>query len=354
MFNGTDIGFLASVLNSLICRRPFFLKVKDASADERLKHLLSFVPAHRYLLVSGTVPKWARYMEGQPRILPSEDPEELAEAVGSSLKEERTGSRPIQFIYFSAGSQVYDGVLKPLGRGWIATTSELNPIVESFPSDLSHYMTQGSDDVKAVHLGERPNDMTFEEDFLKRIKGARTTAMSFLIQKKFSEMYLAGAAIRRDLEESSAAMTMADLEDHFELDESTATTMFQLVRAEHGVDIQRYLTLPGPNVVATVDAIARLDHVIAVAAVEEGAVITIKRLRYSELELSRIARLASRLFDQTHLKSVAGNDYHMTATFPDGSNIVGVRDGKTTYLVFLTKEAKKALSVSEVRTIVRG
>ncbi len=354
MLNGTDIDFLASVLNSLICRTPFFLEISDAAADASLKHLLSFVPSHRYLLVAGAVPKWARYMEGQPRVLPSEDPQELAEAIDSSLKEERVGSRPIQFVYFGAGPEVYRSVLRPLPRGWIATTNDIDSIVKDLPSDLSHYLTRGLEDVKAVHIGERPNDLGFEEDFLKRIKGTRTTALSFLIQKKFSEMHLAGAAIRRDLEESAGTMTMADLEDQFELDEPTATTMFELVRAEHGVDIQRYLVLPGPNVVGIVDKIARLDHAIAVAAVEDGTVLCMRRLRYSELELSRISRHMARLYDQVHLESATGTGYHMTATFPNGSNIVVVRGGKTTYLVFLTREAKTALSLSEVRTLVRG
>ncbi len=107
-----------------------------------------------------------------------------------------------------------------------------------------------------------------------------------------------------------------------------------------------------PEVTATVEKLASLEHTVAVAAVENTEVLHVKQMRYSELDLSCIARHLAAAYDRVTSEAGVGSGYSMRLAFPDGSHVVSVKRGKTTYLVFLTHETKTALSVPDIRAIL--
>lgn len=107
-----------------------------------------------------------------------------------------------------------------------------------------------------------------------------------------------------------------------------------------------------PKMTATVDKLAGLEHAVAVAAVENSELLCMKRIRYTQLNLSCIACHLAGAYDGVTSETEIGNGYHMRFAFPDGSHVVSVKRGKTTYLVFLTHETKTALSVPEILAIL--
>ncbi len=109
-----------------------------------------------------------------------------------------------------------------------------------------------------------------------------------------------------------------------------------------------------PEVTATVEKLAGLEHTVAVAAVRNGEVLNLKQLRYSNLDLPCIARLLAAAYGGVILEAEVGTGHHMRFAFPDGSHVVCVKRGKTTYLVFLTHETKTALFVPEIRAVLEG
>jgi hypothetical protein len=349
MLTSEDVTFFARLVNSLISRQPVLLATDDSRGTiQALRYALSFVPSHRYLLVAGDVPKWARHLDGQPREIPHAEPDELLAALESVIAEERSGRRAAQLIYFGAHQDTYERILKFLPLGWIATTNEPEPIIRSLPHNSGAYETPAWNGLKAFHLGSPAPRLDFETAFLGRLVGKRKGVVSFLVQKKFSEMFLAGLAIRRDLEEGSPNMTAVDLEELFELDEQAAAKMFELIWAEEGLDLTRYVVTPSPDVSERVRRLAETEHAVAIAAVHEDKVLAVRWMRSSQVAVSALARVMAGTYARLAGVRLLGRDYVLyCAAGREYSVVVGGADA-VVYVLILSSEGKAALGVSSM------
>jgi hypothetical protein len=346
MLTSDDSEFYASILNSLVQRRPFFLKTNGRVTDRLVKHVFSFVPAHRYLLVAGTVPRWAKFLASQPRELQNTDLEELMTALKSTFEEERMGRRPVQFIYFGADTRVYEAVLKTLPTGWIATTDNRDWLEEFKATVQDFHEFQGPGGISALHLGVRPMNLNFEMRLLERAKDRHEAFATFLIQMKFTQLHLAGAAVLGEWEERAHSMTMVDLEEDFELDALNAEKMVELAQADYGLEVARCLKLADPRVIYTAEGLARMDYVNAVAVAEDGEVVWAKRVAAAAISVSCLASHIARLANMSFPDLGFGKLAYIWISSSEGQHAVAMRAGNLTYVIILAAEAKPALTVA--------
>jgi hypothetical protein len=136
--------------------------------------------------------------------------------------------------------------------------------------------------------------------------------------------------------------------------ESGSAQVIEASAREYGEEEQPPNRNIDPDVQAMVEKLAGLEHTIAVAAVQDGEVSYVKRMRYSELDLPCIARHVAAACDRVVAEAGVGSGRHLRMAFPDGSHVVSVNRGKTTYCVFLTYETKTALSIPEIRAVLEG
>jgi len=344
---GRDVSFFATALNSILCRSPFFIEGETREIEPYLRQILSFVPAYREVIVAGDVPKWVKYLPFRPREMPSEDLKELSEAVLEAFQEEGPGRPPIEFIYFSADLSVWTNVLKRLPRGWLATISTITPVLKDLPRDRP-YFTEQTGDVSIVHFGERGRDISFETMLLDRVKERPGTVASFLIQKKLMEMYLAGQAILREMEEG-AGFSHAEVEELFDLDETTLSKIIQMVRYEYELDLERYLKPAPPDVVEQMDSISGIGHLISISAVSRRQVIAIKRIKESNIPISCLARHIAYLHGRVDPDAGLGRHHTILLVSEDGYKVVSAMKDKVCYVLLFDKEARPALCVAGVK-----
>lgn len=340
MFTEEYIDFLSVVMRSLILRTPFFLELDHRGFGQELQHIMSFIPAHRYLVVAGNAPKWTRFLEGQPRRVETNDLDDLAAALRSTFDEEIMGRRPTQIIAFESSPDLYEAVLSPLPRGWVATTEDLDSVVKRFPSGTRSFVHSGPGGIRACHLGDEPLELDFERSFLGKLAGRPKSVATFLVQKKFAEMHLAGTAIMRMLEQSSGAMAITELEELFELETATASKMLDLMHAEYGLDLRAYLSFASPEVSEAVERLSGLDHVIAVAALEDGKVTALKGVRATEIKVSALALHAGTMYSAIPSGILGNGPDHMYLTSSDGQHVVVLGSWHTRYVLVLAKEGR--------------
>ncbi|MFC1833110.1 hypothetical protein ACFL2Q_00060 [Thermodesulfobacteriota bacterium] len=333
-------------------RRGFFLQADLATSAEQIRHILSFVPAHRYVLVAGAAPKWVKRMEGPPRQIEYDSPEELKDALDSAIEEEKLGSRPIQFTYFGADAETYEGILSHLKKGWVAIVDDVDPILSRLPSSTPKYESAWSESIKAVHLGERPENLEFETDFLKKMDNSIESVQSFLIQKKFSEMHLAGSAIVRWLEDGWESISKVDMERLLELDEQTLEQTMKLILAERDLDISRYLALPSEEVLQKGNQLCEMEHVVAVAAVEKGKVMFLKRLTTTEIEVYTLALHVALAYDRVPDEARLGAHFWLSISSREGENVIATKALETIYVVVMSKASRVPLSVATISELL--
>lgn len=349
-----DIDFYACILNSLVTRRPFFLGTSGRGTERLVKHVLSFVPSHRYFLVTGNVPRWARYLSSQPRELQSSDLKELTTALQTTLEEERMGRRAVQLIFFEADASAYETVLKTLGSAWIATTDDKDWLQEFIRTTPECYELDTSEGLRAVHVGTRPADLRLETMLLERAGDRHAAFATFLVQMKFTQLHLAAAAVLGEWEERGHSMTLVDLEHDFELDAVSTEKMLLLAQAELGLDLGRCLKMPDPLVIRTADKLAHIENVTAVAALEDDEVVWAKRFAALDLDIACIAAQVGR-FVSTPVEELGfGKPAYVWLSSPSGGHVAAMKEGQFTYVMFLAPEAKPALTLSAFTEELRG
>jgi hypothetical protein len=348
MFTEQYIDFLSVIMRSLIRRTPFFLELDHRALGQELQHIMSFIPAHRFLVVTGNAPKWTRFLEGQPRRIETDDLDDLASALQSTFEEESMGRRPTQVIAFEASPDLYEAVLSPLPKGWVATTEDLDSVRKRFPSGTRSFVHRGHGGLKACHLGDEPLDLEFERSFLGKLAGRPKSVATFLVQKKFAEMHLAGAAILRMLEQNSGSMTITEVEELFELEGATAEQMLELMFAEHGINLRTYLRFATPQVIEAVERLSGLDHVIAVAAVEDEKVIALKALRSTEIKVSALALQVGSMYGQVSSGLLGSSPDYMYLGSSEGQHVVLLGNGRVRYVVLLAKEGRVGIMIPTI------
>jgi hypothetical protein len=348
MLKASEVEFFASIVNSLINRRPFLIEVDPERMSQSLRDVLSFVPAHRWILTAGAVPRWIKRLASQPRELPSDDKDELAQALVSTFEEERMGRRPVQFLYFGADPQIYETILKPLSRGWIAICQDGRSILEKTPSGCEWHMREGEGGIKVFHLGAEPVDLTFETRLLKKAVGRRKTCVTFLVQKKLAEMHLAAVAILNELEQTHGTFTLVDLEELFELDGFTVEKEFELVQAERDLDLRRYLTLPPAEITLALDSICKVPHVVGAAVVEKGQVVSLRRVKHTEAPISLLASHLGSLFEKFPAEAGLGGCCNLKMTCSEGEHVIAVKNNDRTYVVLFSGDTKLAMGAAEL------
>lgn len=353
MLATANLKFYAVFLNSLIVRRPVLVSAGKKGDAGRLKTLVSFIPDHRWLLVTGKVPKWAKYLPNQPRDLSSADLPDLRSALISTFEEERMGRRAVQLIHFGLNAQVYEHVLKHLPKGWTAIADDVETLVDVLPKEAARFEVDSGDGFYAVHLGPEPENIDFETNLLTRAVNRNESFAVFLVQKKLSDMHLASNAVLRELEESTQAMTLVDLEEIFELDHATIERQFELIESERNLDLRKYMPAPPPEVLQTVDALCRIPHTVAVASVKDASVIHLRRLRSTELKLSALSVNLCGFLKHVTDRRMLGDCRHLLLSARDGKTVVLTRNGDVAHCVFFGPEVKPASAVSNVRECLK-
>ena len=343
---GKDIGFFASALNSIIMRYPFFIEGKDKKVEPYLRQILSFVPAYREVIVAGNIPKWVRYLPIRPKELPAEDERELVETVTSLFEEEGLGRPPLQFIYFGATIATYNGVLKKIPKGWIATVESVTPIIKELGNNS--YYVEELGEAALIHLEDKPKNIEFETKLLQRVKDLPGAVVSFVVQKKLNEMHLAGQAIMREVEEGSA-FSQAEVEELFELDEITLQKLIELLKQEYSVDLRSYIGTAPAEVKSMIDVLTNIEHLIAIAAVSKRQVVALKRLRDFEVSMSQLARLLIWLHGRASEIAQIGKKHHILLVSENGFKAVAMVKDKIGYVLLFGKEARSALCVAAVK-----
>jgi hypothetical protein len=352
MFGEINIDFFAALINSALRRRPIVLEAKDKASEPVLKHIMSFFPSHRYFLVAGAAPKWAKYLPSQPRQLKSDDLSELSTTIQSVMEEERLGRRPVQLIYFGANSKTYKEMLSTIPNAWVAVTDNLKDIIRSLPVGESTFSLSW-DGIRSLHIGEAPENLDFENRLLQRLRGRRHTVATFMVQKKFAEINLAGEAVRQQIEDGEDELTMVELEELFDLDTATSGKMFEMSEAEYGFDIRRYISLPSSEVESNLDRLAEsVGHAVAICAILNEKLIAIRRLRASELDISTMARIMAQMLHNGRNLGWLGGGQHLRIIAMDGSAAIAVSTDNTTYVVFLDREGKPALALSSIYEVL--
>jgi hypothetical protein len=354
MLKAREVEFFASIVNSLISRRPFLIEVDEKRMSQHLRHVLSFVPAHRWILVAGTVPRWVKHLASQPRELPNDDKDELARALVSTFEEERMGRRPVQFLYFGADSETYETILKPLERGWTGICQDAGSIVQMLPATDNYYIRDDGEGIRALHLGLEPQEMSFETKLLEKAVGRQKTCVTFLVQKKLAEMHLAATAILNELEETHGTFTLVDLEELFDLDVSTIEKEFALVQSERGLDLRRYVTLPSAEIASTLEKISRVPHVAGAAVLEKGKVVGLKRVRHTEIPVSRLAAHLGALFERFPTEVGLGSCCHLKMTCSEGDHVIAVKNKERTYVVLFGGDTNLAMSTAALLELLQG
>lgn len=343
-----DIEFMALIMNCLISRRPFILQPPKEPAEMNLKYLLSLLPSHRRLLVAGKVPAWVRHLPSRPRELPTENLRELQECVHEAQEEERTGSHPVQFVFFGITKTAYERLLNSIPRkGWIATVEDIESIEKVIPSDA--VMCKNSEGAAVLHFdgqGQCPTD--FEYNFFKRTGGRSRLSVSFLVQKKFAELHLAAAAIVGDLERFTDLLTLPELETFFEMDSLTARKLFDLIQADHGLDIRPYALLPGDEALSKVGQLLQLPHLIAIGVVMKGCLVHLHRLRIvASLNAHDILKHVGKRYEEACALPVCRKN-PAVLMFPDGHIIIAAHHGENVYVALMTKEAKYNVALESI------
>jgi hypothetical protein len=265
------------------------------------------------------------------------------------MEEENLGRRPVQFVYFGANPGIIESLRDSIGGGWIAVTRDADAVRRRLPRDLFTELSEEREGVTALHLGSSHGKMTFERELLSKLERSQKTVATFLVQKKFAEMFLAGSAVRRQLEDGSNSLTLVDLEEQYELDEVTAYGMFNMVQAEHHIDLRRYVSLPDPSISEIVDRLAdKVENLVAVAACEKGSVLKLKRLRSSEIMISRTAAELARVYEAAADVDRISQPYHLRISSGEGNKAIAVALNGVVYVAFPDKDARPAICLSTI------
>ncbi|MCI5134989.1 MAG: hypothetical protein D3920_07945 [Candidatus Electrothrix sp. AW2] len=348
-----DIQFMVTIMNCLISRQPFILQPPKGSAEMDLKYLLSLLPSHRRLLVAGKIPEWVRRLSSRPRELPTENLSELRECVQEALEEERTGSRPVQFVFFSINKNAYERLLKSVPTGWIATVEDFESenFREVVPDDaVIHKNSEGG---AILYFGtQRSTD--FEQSFFKRTGGRSKLSVSFLVQKKFAELYLAAASIVGDLERFTELLTIPELETFFEMDSLTVGRLFDLIQADYGLDIRPYALLPSDDALAKVKDLLNLPHLIAIGVVSKGCLVHLHRLRIvAGLNIHGIIKHIGKTYEEACTLPLCTKKPGVLM-FPDGHIVIVAHHVDNVYITLMTKEAKYNVAIESIAGVLKS
>lgn len=347
-----DIQFMASIMSCLISRRPLILQPPPKKpAEMDLKYLLSLLPSHRQLLVAGKIPAWVRHLPSRPRTLPTENLGELRECVQEALEEERTGSRPVQFVFFNITKIAYEHLLKSIPKGWIATAENFESIREAVPDDA--VMCRNSEGAAVLYLGGQVQT-DFESNFFKRTGGRSKLSISFLVQKKFAELHLAASAIVGDLERFTELLTLPELETFFEMDSLTGGKLFDLIHADHGLDIRPYALLPSDEALAKVKRLLQLPHLIAIGVVSKGCLVHLHRLRIvAGLNVHDMLKHVGRMYEEACGLPVFRKN-PAVLMFPDRRIVIAAHHADNVYVALMTEEAKYNVTTESIAGILNS
>ncbi len=352
MFKTEDIDFLASIMNSLICRRPFIVMPAIGRTKIDLKYIMSLMPSHRYILAAGEIPRWMQHLPARPRELCAANLSELEACVQEAIQEERTGSRPIQFVYFNVTPFEYEHLLKPMPKGWIAVTDDLDAIRRRLPPDSDALIYTSSEGVSVLHCG-KAGLIDFEVAFFRRIGNRSKLSMSFVVQKKFAELHLAGASIMGDLEHFTESLTLPELETFFEMDAFTVIKLFELIQADYDLDIRRYFLLPEDEVVNNVNKMIKLHNIIAIGVMAQGRLVYLHRKRIIfDLDIYGVMQKTGKAYIAANSLPDYKKGHYMVLMFPDGRTVATVPHAQNIYVAFLTEQARYHIAIENILEIL--
>ena len=273
-------GLAAAILASIWHRhRMVFHAETGERADGLFLELRPFFPQYRQMIFCGQIPKEARFLRGA-KFNETRDLHALRTALSESLGEEEMGAPPVQIVYFRADREVFQQLLAPLDRGWIATT-EAGPEALSAALLKPHKMIRTKAETVSL-IDPLPADMSLEERIMEDTKNLSGAIKAFRIQSKQGQVHLAFQAIQMEME-SEPHLTQAYLQETLRLRENTLKKVLEVGRLERRVDISPYIEETPPPVVEFLKKVA-LAGGLSQAVVFDGDKL-IGYARYRDLEL---------------------------------------------------------------------
>jgi hypothetical protein len=102
----------------------------------------------------------------------------------------------------------------------------------------------------------------------------------------------------------------------------------------------------------TVERMALLDHVVAVAAVLNDHVTLARGSKLPAPQVTGLAKEAARVFGQAAQRHFVGPVELLTLACPNGFTMLALQHAGAVYMVILTKKGKPALCVPEIQEIL--
>lgn len=337
-------------ISSIWLRHPFIISCDDAiKRNDMTLQLLDFVPNYRQLVVSGSVPKAIEFSVKKPKVLDGSDLTTLKESLFSSFQEERVGTQPIQLILFNSTIQIFKEILCHIQQGWFATTdltfTEIGALCEIH--DL-----ETIDDCSILFLNTK-HDSTIEERLFDKAERRPTEVAPFIFQQKMSEVNLIGHAILQEIE-AGKSLTLVEIEELFDIDESTAKRTLALLQSEAKMDVRPYILFTPNDVQKTLEKLVEFNNVLIAGAFEKNRLIGLIKNKEFNFSVSNLFNKLMNAFERAQFIYDFGAQCRFAVELKDGRKFLLLSDHQLTYAFFCDSLANVDVLTDEISSYLQS
>jgi hypothetical protein len=261
----------AWLLAAIWARQPIIIQFAPGVAKAPvIQKIMRFIPKYRKLILHGNVPKSILLDSSHPKLLESDDLEQLKESLLISFEEEKnSSSQPIQLVSIDDSEDFFSEICKFLKQGWLAFSSLSVEVLQSIFQTEKFRSFSLNEECSIIFLTELPRRIPIESELIKTFLARSEVTANFHLQKKFAEIRYAAEALVLEIEHGKI-FHQVEVQELFDMDSQNFEKCLNIIATEFHLTIDRYISRTANRTKHLLQKITRLEGVLFVCVLVDG------------------------------------------------------------------------------------